>query len=394
MSDDGEAKSQNEFNQQLTSELDGIVEDFRNAQITKVEALRKLTYALNDAERLRNISYSNNTLDPYIEQVEEHERSIRDAAVRGKRRRQENADGRRETREDDNSPNDDGRESEAPNSDEDGDEERVGKRPKLDTSKFPWKSVGFINSAILSKTHLQVIEDLRNFSQDIPAARQDLLNTPGCPPFPLSEWSNILKGRSVNLDTVFSEIFSVNVDEQEVVTISEGISLKVGKVKQSTKVNTHGDWTIAWGAFTDAMLFIFPYRRSELNVYQSHITGFFASQHTSVHNRVLNYDRAVRGFIGQQRSVLFDEVHKFVHLRYAHIDNTGAAVVREATSGPNTTPRGLRGRTRKTAEICRNYNAGRCQWSKDKCKYAHLCSNCNSSDHTRDKCPNKDKHTA
>ena len=359
--------------------------------------MRKLVLTLHDAEREfdRDSPFPEGTLRPYFEQIEEHERSVLEASNRGKRivgaQKKEN----RTVKDRTSKPRQSGEESDS--DDEDSADEEPNDRAKPETKpSYPWETSGFIHSAILTEMHIQVNRDLELFTHDVSVARQSLLNTLGCPPFPYSEWTNILKGRAVNLDVVYSEAYSVTVDDHETFAISEGISLKVGKPKQSSKIVMHGEWAVAWAAYARAMLFIFPYRQGELNEYQIHITNLFGSQHVSVHHRVLNYDRAVRIFIGQQRSVLFNEVSKYSHLKYAHIDSTGAAVMstssgHEYAGGPS---RRAKTTKRRGKEICQNYNVGKCRFTKEQCKYAHLCGECGANGHIQDSCPNKGKHDA
>ena len=399
--------SQSGFDEQLTGELEGIVDDYKRGVITKFEAMRNLVNTLRDAAEEDDSPFPEQLLDPYFEQLEEHERSITEASKRGRRF---GKDRQEEAETDENHLQQQPSKSKKAkvrrgHADEDDDSSKHSSEDEskdLVTSKrtYPWEATGVIHSAILTEMHIRVNNDIESFTEDISSARQNLLNTLGCPPFPHSEWTNILKGRAVNLDTVFSEMYSVSVEEHSTFSISETLSLKVGKPKQTTKITTHGEWAVAWAAYVRAMLFIFSYRQGELNEYQTHITNLFASQHHSVHDRVLNYDRAVRIFIGQQRSVLFNETIKYSHLKHAHIDSTGVAVVRgdvtssavEFSGGP--TRRGKTTRQRRTREICRNHNAGKCRFTKEQCKYAHLCGNCGASGHTQDNCPNKGKHDA
>jgi hypothetical protein len=69
-----------------------------------------------------------------------------------------------------------------------------------DTSILPWVVQEEETPTILSPSLRQTQITLENFSQDIKLAKASLLNSPSCPQFPDTEWSNLLSGKAVDFD--------------------------------------------------------------------------------------------------------------------------------------------------------------------------------------------------
>ncbi|KIK58558.1 hypothetical protein GYMLUDRAFT_170707, partial [Collybiopsis luxurians FD-317 M1] len=144
-------------------------------------------------------------------------------------------------------------------------------------------------------------------------------------------------------------------------------------------VNSHGQWINAFRIFEQAVLFAFKGREFELRGYWEHVNNLFAATHVSLHHRVINYDRAVRIHVGSRRDTLLHEVEKFSHIKVAHIDDGGIAVVESSTR----TRLGRPGQKRKF-EVCRNWNFRSC--TREKCLERHACILCGSIDHAARDC--------
>ncbi|KIK77949.1 hypothetical protein PAXRUDRAFT_17159 [Paxillus rubicundulus Ve08.2h10] len=56
-------------------------------------------------------------------------------------------------------------------------------------------------------------ELLANWATDPKEVKQQFVNNPACPEFPDSEWNNIILGKPVNFDVVFSGMFTTQLDE-------------------------------------------------------------------------------------------------------------------------------------------------------------------------------------
>jgi len=124
------------------------------------------------------------------------------------------------------------------------------KRTHLDFSLLPWNELEESNldsmsklSPSLQKTHAL----LENFSQDVKRMQSSLLNcNRSIPQFPQAEWLNLLSGNSVDLDHVFSNIYTVSYNTKDIVKLGRNIELLHGLSTPAKMVKTHGDWVITW----------------------------------------------------------------------------------------------------------------------------------------------------
>ena len=161
-----------------------------------------------------------------------------------------------------------------------------------DESLYPWHTAEAIAEVTLSDslklTHKMVI----NYTADLKYAKWSLLSSKFVPDFPDAEWNNILSGKSVNLDSVFSRSLSTATNNRTVETLGE-FKLLFGATKPSKTVETHGDWVTAWGPTSRATRFAFPHRERELDAYRDYITGYFAATHPKFHWKILELDKSI-----------------------------------------------------------------------------------------------------
>jgi hypothetical protein len=169
--------------------------------------------------------------------------------------------------------------------------------PHLNFDTLPWnepKDADIDMSAILSPALQKTHSLLENFSRVVKKARSSLLNCDRpIPQFPQAEWLNLLSGNAVDLDHVFSNIYTVSHNSNNIIELGKSVELLHGSSTPTKVVKTHGDWVIAWDCLVDATLFMFKHRRSELQSYGKHIQQLFASLPSQFHGRAINYDRAI-----------------------------------------------------------------------------------------------------
>jgi hypothetical protein len=65
----------------------------------------------------------------------------------------------------------------------------------------------------------------------------------------------------------------------------------------------------------------------ELTNYGEYIVNLFLVTHTSVHNRVIAFDKAVKKRVGSVRNLELSNYEKFADLKIAHMDSIGVSVV-------------------------------------------------------------------
>lgn len=261
------------------------------------------------------------------------------------------------------------------------------KRTCLDYEALPWNEPDdpeAQRSTELSPSLQKTQSLLENFSKDVKRARANLLNCGrSYPQFPQSEWLNLLAGNSVDLDHIFSNIYSITQEDRESVSIGKNLELLHGSSVPAKTVKTHGDWVIAWEALVDATQFVFKHRRLELQLYGRHIQRYFASIPPQFHSRVINYDRAVRIRVAQRRDLELTDFAEFSDLRIQWINvpsTTTAASVRSSDF------RLQQASGRRFRDACRRWNDRKCPNTAASCNYAHVCISCRSSAHVGKDC--------
>ena len=132
---------------------------------------------------------------------------------------------------------------------------------------------------------------VQNYTADLKHALWSLQSCSVLPAFPKSEWKHVLAGTAVNLDVVFSGLFSTLAKDKATASIRD-FDLSIDGGKPTKHVQTHGDWTITWNATFTAILCAFPHRTMELRVYSEYILQFFRAFPYS-YSKVINLDKAI-----------------------------------------------------------------------------------------------------
>jgi hypothetical protein len=174
--------------------------------------------------------------------------------------------------------------------------ERPGGRSGALEAQYPWAITEFIESSIqpLSPNLTETLRILKVLLQDPKIAKHSILTSANAPEFPDAEWTNLVNGRSINLDAVLSGMFSTSTTDERSEALGGGLELRFGAVAPTKLVSDAGTWTIAFDHLHAATLFVFPHRARELDAYKHYIVGLFAAMHTSFHDRVVSFDKAVR----------------------------------------------------------------------------------------------------
>ena len=258
------------------------------------------------------------------------------------------------------------------------------KKKKVDESNLPWVIQNKLLGVELWPELHATLKLLRAWSINPKQVKLSIVNTSWCPAFPDSEWLNLIRGKSINLDNVFSSFYSTSIDNQCTESIGE-IKFKFGTKDISKPVATHGDWTIAFDLTRDAYLFTFVHRAKELKVYQCYILQQFATKWESEHPRVITLDRAIRKWVSKHWDLFLTDLDQFNDLQTMHLDHYGAAEL-GCTTGSNFAGSSNKSSNRKQSEPCQNWNRGICRCGKN-CYYLHVCKLCLKKGHTSDKCP-------
>ena len=168
-----------------------------------------------------------------------------------------------------------------------------------------------------------MLELLRAWSTNPKQVKSSIINTPQCPAFPESEWLNLIQGKVINRDNVFSGFYSTSTDNQHTESVRE-VEFKFGMKDVSKPVTKHGDWMIAFNLTHDAYLFTFAHRPEELKLYQCFILQQFTTKCESEHPRVIALDKVIRKQVSECRDLLLSGLDQFNNLQTMHLNHYGA----------------------------------------------------------------------
>ncbi|PPQ97480.1 hypothetical protein CVT26_002828, partial [Gymnopilus dilepis] len=134
---------------------------------------------------------------------------------------------------------------------EEDDEAEPTSRRRIDTRGFPWVIQEENSPSNLSPELRKTMAALENFARDPKLAKASLLNSPQCPQFPDSEWTNLLAGRVVDFDHVFSGLYTVVADSHSRERLGT-LEVITGASAPARHVKSHSDFVIAWEKYVEA----------------------------------------------------------------------------------------------------------------------------------------------
>jgi len=190
-----------------------------------------------------------------------------------------------------------------------------------------------------------------NYTVDLKHALWSLQSASSLPPFPKSEWKHVLSGMAVNIDIVFSSLFSTLTDDKITTTIGD-FDLSVRGSKPSKTIQTHGDWTIAWNATSAAILCAFPHHTLDLQtVHQIPPSVFWCLSFS--HTKVINLDKAICCYTGEVKHIELSEFGRFRHLEAHHLQDDGAG-----NCTGSSKEKEIAKPDRRSTEACHQWNSG------------------------------------
>ena len=344
------------------------VENYRGSHISKWDAISQITTAIRSSTASTDDEQRASAGGTYLAMLDEHDNLLARASNRGQQggdQYEDSACG--ETK------------SKRPRSQSGSPE---SKRRKIDETLYAWKVREEINPLALSANLEQTRTMVRNYTADLKHALWSLQSAESLPAFPKSEWNHVLSGTAVNLDAVFSGLFS-SLTEDKVSTSIGDFDLSVSGSKPSKTVQSHGDWTIAWNATSTAILCAFPHRAYELQCYSEYVLQFFGAFPVS-HSKVINLDKAIRRYTGEVKNIELSDFGRFRHLEARYLQDDGAGNCSSSSKEKEAAKP-----DRRSTEACHQWNSGICNRRASECRYRHLCSNCRGK-HPRSECSKKD----
>ena len=344
---------------QVAQECLKIIEAYRKSgrkPSDRASRTRELISTLTSSTPELSESEFNDSLGAYLSMLEQHDHSIRHAE--GSQR-----------------PEDPETEEDTPvrskRAASPGSADGTGKKQKQDDSDFPWVVREQLSEFQLEGSLEKTLKLLRIFARDLKFAKSSVINSSRAPPFPHSEWTNIIAGTMVDLDHVISGSFAVANDNREIESLG-GMEVKFGVAKPVKQVKTSGDWFIAWENYSRAAVYVFPHRKEEFDSYGTRILSLFAATSPNSHTSVINLDKGIRARVGECRNLLLTDQTSFDDLKLYWLNPIGAS---GQTSNENC-PKASKKADYRDNEPCLKWNAGDCPKRASECRHKHVCANC------------------
>jgi hypothetical protein len=402
------------FQADIVSKLDGLVQGFRQEKTSRMETIYQILCTLHDAGLEESVRRS--TLEEYTLYIDIIDSKHKDAERRGlgagagvEQDHQEQRDGsigRRERGTEVGAGRSCEEEAEqflqrirkellhkrrrsvSSSSGSDNDStsgKRDGesnKKKRVYQSQLPWYSAEVAAEAReVDENRKKTRETLAIFQKDYSFAEREIRRASTAPQgFPESEWKRIFKGEAINLDVIFSNLHHIAPPKENVGRIG-GTEISLGKADPARKVQTSGDWTVAWHAASKAIVFAFPHRIEELREWGDYMASEFSAKQLNAHHKLIAFDKAVRAMVGGGQAILLTDREQFAYLYSAYL-------LPDGIQGGSTTRLAVGDRSReRTSEACRRFNTAEgCRRTANTCRYRHICHKCKQPGHGQSSC--------
>ena len=232
-----------------------------------------------------------------------------------------------------------------------GERGRSNKKQRIYESQMPWfKAEQRIRKSATNQSCNKTRSILDIIQRDPVAVKRWIRCASSAPAgFPSTEWDALIKGESVNLDTVFSSLHHIH-------SIDEGVGrvgtteIQFGRPKPAVKVETSGQWTAAFNLVIKATAFLFPHRPEELRQYEDYIAELFSAKSLTVHPKLFKYDEAVRYKVGQGQNILLTDRNQCSRYYEAIVAPDG--ITAETASDGSKTGSKKSGKSGEKSDIC------------------------------------------
>jgi hypothetical protein len=198
-----------------------IVRDYGRDEISKISAIKSIFAAFSESAEYEDTEQDqvDAAISTYVAMLDQHDSARSRAAARGER------PGDVEDEEDDDPvQTSKRRRSESPSG------RTSSKKCAPDESLFAWLANDETDDTVLTASQELTRKLVQNHALDIKTAKRMVLGSKRVPEFPDSEWNNILAGKAVNLDVVFSGMYSTSTDNRAIENIGD-LELHFGATK-------------------------------------------------------------------------------------------------------------------------------------------------------------------
>jgi len=98
-----------------------------------------------------------------------------------------------------------------------------------------------------------------------------------------------------------------------------GTEISLGKTDPARKVQTSGDWTIAWHVASKVIIFTFPHCSEELREWGDYMASEFSAKQLGAHHKLIAFDKAVQAMVRGGQSILLTDREQFTYLYSAYL---------------------------------------------------------------------------
>ena len=263
---------------------------------------------------------------------------------------------------------------------------KSNKKQRIYESQMPWyDKEQRIRKSNTNPSCNKTRETLDLFQKDHATVKRWIKCASSAPAgFPNTEWDALVKGETVDIDTIFSSLHHIHSIDESIGRVGS-TEIQFGRPKPTAKIETSGQWTAAFNLIVKATAFLFPHRYEELREYGDYMEELFSAKSIAVHPKLFKYDEAVRYKVGQGQNILLTDKSQFIRYYEAIVASDGVGI--EAASEGNQGSQGKGGRPRERSDICHRFNGPNgCSSSAEKCKYKHICKRCRKRGHGKMDC--------
>lgn len=263
-------------------------------------------------------------------------------------------------------------------SEEEEDRPRKARRGVVDEALFPWERAGAAVYPRLGNSELEVDQTLLlldNWSSDPSFVVHKIMQKRGCPDFPKDQWLNLVKGQPVELEKVLGMHYSSSLETKQSRDLGDLFQISVKVPKTFRPIQNLGDWVIAFGKLLEAIEFILPHLCTEYRYWYRYISRLFAMVQPSYYYKLIEFDKAVRLRISNQKFIRLTDYPEFDDLRTLYLASIGMGANSNDRGNEGRSKRGdKKGNTSGRRDACNKWNRGTCEKSASECFYEHCCN--------------------
>ncbi|KAJ6597915.1 hypothetical protein B0H10DRAFT_1826789 [Mycena sp. CBHHK59/15] len=210
------------------------------------------------------------------------------------------------------------------------DEPPAKRRLAFEEDELPWvKSEALTGTVPLRADLAETVRLLGIYAADPKRSLRSLLARTRVE-FPESQWLRLLTNKAVDLDAVFTGIYSISPSTAHTKSVGEIDFTFNGAAKATRVVVTQSDWTVAWMQTVQAGLTVFPHLTGQYRYWGHFILTNFAAVHESQHQRVINFEKAGRA---GGLTLGLDQYAQFSALETMRLNSMGRLAVESVLEG-------------------------------------------------------------